>query len=94
MKVGNFNLQLFGTNDTVTASSEIALGFEREDETTQYIRLKNFKSGVTAEEARGVMTYLTSNKILLDSKTNEPLSETSILTAYTEEKQSVSLDLS
>ena len=89
-----FDPQLFGTNDTVTSGYNLYLGFEREDESIQYIKLTNFKDELTESQVKTAMATLTNNSILLDSKTSEPLSTTSIFTAYTEEKVTRSLDLS
>ncbi len=84
-----------GVNDTVKSSRTLAMGFERSDKSIQYIKIPNpSPEDATAYAVRGVMTYLTQSGLLLDSKTGEILSDTSVLTAYTEEKTTNNLDLS
>ena len=82
-----------GVNDTVKSSRTLAMGFERSDKSIQYIKYPNPAPDTTAEDVRAVMESLTQG-ILLDSKTDEVLSSTSVLTAYTEEKTTRNLDLS
>lgn len=83
-----------GVNDTIKSSRTLDMGFERSDKSIQYIKIPNPSSDATAEAVRGVMTYLTQAGLLLDSKTGEILSDTSVLTAFTEEKTTNNLDLS
>ena len=83
-----------GVNDTVKSSRTLDMGFERSDKSIQYIKIPNPSQDANAEAVRGVMTYLTQAGLLLDSKTGEILSDTSILTAFTEEKTTTNLDLS
>lgn len=92
--MNNFDIQLFGTNDTITTAYTLGLGYERSDDSVQYIKLQNPRSDLTADEVQEVMTFIASNNLLLDSKTNEPFSTTDILTAYTENKITTNLDLS
>lgn len=83
-----------GVNDTIKSSRTLAMGFERSDKSIQYIKYPNPDPEYGATEVRDVMRYLTQSGLLLDSKTGEILSDTSVLTAYTEEKTTNNLDLS
>lgn len=89
-----FNIQRFGDNDTITSNSELALGYERSDGSIQYIKLQNPKLNLTESAVRSAMKNLTDNAILLDSKDGSAFSESSIFTAYTEEKVTKNLDIS
>ena len=79
--------------DTVTNDRVLKMGFLRSDESVQYISVPQASYSLDASGIRGVMTYLTQNRLLVDSKTAAVLSETSIFTANTTEKTTVTLDL-
>lgn len=79
--------------DTVKSANTVTLGFEREDGTVQYIHIIDGDTNATANDTRAVMTHLTTNQILLDSKTSNALSTTSILTSYITEGTTIQLDL-
>lgn len=79
--------------DTVKSADTVTLGFEREDGGTQKIDIPFGNTNIDDAEARAVMEHLTSNQILVDSKTGDVLSSTSILTAYITEGTYVDLDL-
>lgn len=83
-----------GMNDTVKSTSTLYMGFERSDKSIQYIKVPNPSEDATAATTRSVMTQLTQAGLLLDSKTGEALSDSSVLTAYTEDKSILQLDLS
>lgn len=87
------DIQKFGSNDTVTASNTLALGFKRSDSTIQYIKLSNPQDELNESEVKSAMMYLTSNGLLLDSKAGTVLSDSAIFTAYTEARTTRDLDL-
>lgn len=89
-----FDIQLFGDNDTVTASYELNLGFERADETVQYLKIKQPSYNLEPADPSDFMTYAITGQFLLDESTGEPFSLTSIFTAYTVEKSIRKLDIS
>ena len=85
-----FDLQFFGTNDTVRASHELKIGFNTDRNTIEYITLQNPKRNLTETSVRSAAQYLLDNSIFFDK---ESQSYTSVATAYTEEKSTTTLDL-
>lgn len=82
--------------DTVVSASELKMGFSREDESIQYVTVPDpapIDPDSEGADIRAVMTYLTQNHLLVDSKTDAVLSETSILTAFTTDKTTITLDI-
>lgn len=79
--------------DTVTNDRILKMGFLRSDESVQYINVPQASDSLDATTIRGVMTYLTQNRLIVDSKTDAVFSETSIFTANVTDKTTVTLDL-
>jgi len=79
--------------DTITNDCVLKMGFLRSDESVQYISVPYAGDSLDSSSIRGVMTYLTQNRLLVDSKTDAVLSETSIFTANKTDKTTVTLDL-
>lgn len=80
-------------SDTIKTSQELHMGFERTDDSIQYVVIPDVSASISDSSVRSYMEYLTDNSILLDSKTEIPLSSTSVLTAYQENKTVKNLDL-
>lgn len=78
--------------DTVSSEEVLKMGFQRSDETVQYISVPN-AANVETEDIRDVMSNLARNQIIVDSKTGDVFSESSIFTASRNEKTTVTLDL-
>ena len=65
-----FDIQLFGTNDTVKSSSELNLVVEFYDSDNRTIKLDNPKSTLTSAEVNEVVTWMKTNQPLVGDKTN------------------------
>lgn len=83
-----FDLQLFA--DTVTASAELHMLFDRQNGKTQDLTMPNPRSDLTESEVKTVMSSIVNGKIILDK---EESSFTSVFSAYIEEKSIRDLDL-
>ena len=88
-----FDVQLFGSNDTVTSSSELNLVMEFYDSDNRTIKLDNPKSTLTAAEVNSVVNWFKTNQPLVGDKTN---SASIVGASHCEivEKTTVNLDLS
>lgn len=79
--------------DTINHSIDAVLGFERTDGSVQNITIPNTPESLEAETARDVMTYLTSNNVLVDSKDGSVLTTDSVLTSAIVDTYKINFDL-
>lgn len=83
--------------DTITSSSIIAIGINNEvnnpEAKTQYIKLQNPKSNLTEEQIRAAVQPGLTQSIYLDANGIAYTSESSIVTAYTENQTVQALDI-
>lgn len=64
-----FNLQMFGTNDTITSSREGKLVVEFYDGDNRTISIDNPKSDLTATQINNVVNYIKENQPIIGDKT-------------------------
>lgn len=91
----DFKLQLFGTNDTITASRNLYMGFSRANDSVQYVKVQDPNISLNQSGIRDFMTYAITGNFLIDESTGTPFSDTSVIfTAYTEDKEVRNFDIS
>lgn len=81
--------------DTITSTHELDIGLDYIDdgkEKTVYIKIPNPKATLTESTIRTQMTTFINAGIVKDPN-NEPLSSTSIGTAYTVDETKIDIDL-
>lgn len=98
-----FNIQAFGSNDTLTASDILTIGIERADGTYQNYNIPHpAESAMNETSIKNVVNLIlnqsaTSDVVFIDSKTGELLNVANgakVGTAYRTEKTIRTLDLS
>lgn len=87
-----FNIQNFGTNDTVTSSVEIAIDWGFTDGDTRIAKIPNPRTDLTASDIQLLDTWVTNNQPIIGDKTGA--SSTGILSAVKIEQERRKLDLS
>lgn len=91
----DFNLQLFGNNDTVTSGHNLYMGLTQADDKVQYFKIQSPSYNLTEYDVKDFLTYAISGNFLIDESTGTPFSDTSVIfTAYTETKETRNFDIS
>ncbi len=91
-----FDVQMFGSNDTLTADNSLTLVFMNNLEQTKTFSVKapNPKSTIDETAIKNVMTYMLNNSIFYDPKTESVVTGVWVnKTAYKTEKTIRTLDL-
>lgn len=83
--------------DTQTTTLTLNVGIEYTDPTTEkkktsYIKIPNYKSGLTESQIRAAINPLITNDILRDTY-GEPMSTSQVVTAYTEDQEVLEIDI-
>lgn len=98
-----FNIQTFGSNDTLTSSDILTIGIERADGTYQNYQISHpNESAMNETSIKNVVTLIinqeaTTDVVFIDSKTGALLNAANgakVGTAYRTEKTIRTLDLS
>jgi len=87
-----FNLQRFGSNDTITSSREGKLVVEFYDSDNRTVTFDNPRSDLTAADVNAVVNYMKTNQPVIGDKTGASIVGAS--SYKTVEKTSTKLDLS
>ncbi len=87
-----FNLQSFGSNDTVTSSEELAITWGFMDGDTRLNKLPNPRTNLTASDIQILDTWVSTNQPIIGDQTGA--STTGILSAVNIYQERRKLDLS
>lgn len=87
-----FNIQLFGTNDTITASTELKLEYLFDDQDTRTTSLSNPRSDISGADILETSAVLLSTQAFVGDKNGAAF--TKISSAKLVETQRVKLDIS
>lgn len=87
-----FNLQRFGSNDTITSSREGKLVVEFYDSDNRTVTFDNPRNDLTAADVNAVVNYMKTNQPVIGDKTGASIVGAS--SYKTVEKTNTKLDLS